>query len=114
MSPPSQEPPQPLTAAQVNAWMYRTSLKRRQLLLHGTDPASDVQEQAFQEMGELCLDALEEVRVVSEQLWEVSEAARFRSTEIVAESARLLAQYTSATESLILQIFSGKKDTEKR
>ena len=114
MSPPSQEPHQPLTTNQIVAWMHRASLKRRHLLLYGTDPASDVREQAFQEMGELCLDALEEVRVISEQLWDTSDAARIRSAEIITESARLLAQYPSVTESLILQIFSGRKDTEKR
>ena len=109
MSAPSQEPLQPLTLAQIDAWRHRASLKYRQLLLHGTDPARDVREQAFQEMGELCLDALEEVRVISTHLREESEAARIKAGDILAASARLLAQHTKVNESQILRIFTGEQ-----
>jgi hypothetical protein len=109
MSPPSQEPTQPLTAAQVDAWIHTTTIKRLQLHLHATEPCSSARAQAFWEMGELCKDAIEEVRVVSAQLRQESRAARSQSAEILAHSARLLARYTTSAESQLLQIFTGKK-----
>jgi hypothetical protein len=109
MSPPSQEPVQPLILTQIHAWRHCASLKHRHLLLHGMDPARDVREQAFQEMGELCLDALEKVRVLSEQLSEMSEAARIQSTQLLARAPQLMAHPTSMVESQLLQIFKGEQ-----
>jgi hypothetical protein len=116
MSPPSQQPEQPLTAAQIDAWIHRASLKRRQLLLHGngTEPSRSVRVQAFLEMATLCLDAIEETRMVSAQLREESEAARFQSAEILAEAARLLAQCTSKTESQLLDILRGAQSQQQK
>jgi hypothetical protein len=63
-------------------------------------------------MGTLCLDALEEVRIISAQLREESQAARLKSAEIIAESARFLAQHTPMTESQLLRLFKGDQKQE--
>jgi primosomal protein N'' len=106
MSPPSQDPSQLSPDAEISAWIHTATLKCMQLQLHAEDSASDVREQAFQEMGELCQAAIEEVRMVSTQLHEESVAARHRSAELLAESVRLLARYTALSESQLLRIFT--------
>jgi hypothetical protein len=107
MSTPSHKPAQPLTAAQFDAWVCQASMHRRQILSNMMAPPRQLQPQAFLDMSTLCLDALEEVRVISAQLREASKSARIQSMEIIAESAQLLAQYTVLTESQLLQIFKG-------
>jgi hypothetical protein len=112
MSVPAQEPEQPLTAAQVDEWVRNATLKRLELHLRATESFSGARAQAFWEMSKLCKDAIEEVHVVSVQLRQESQVARGRSADILADSARLLAPYTTSAESQLLQIFKGNKHNE--
>jgi hypothetical protein len=112
MTLPSQ-PPRPITAVQVKEWVATMTVKRLQTCLRATEPRRDARLEAFGDMGELCLEAIEEVRVISAQLCEESQAARLRAAETVAESSRLLAQYTPETESQLLRVFhSGPRPGE--
>jgi hypothetical protein len=108
MSTPSHEPQQPLTAAQLEAWVHSASRKHWQLYLQGIEPLSNPRrDEAFMAISNLLREAIEKVRVVSAQLREERQAARFQSAEILAESARLLAQHTPMPESQLLQMFKG-------
>jgi hypothetical protein len=103
MSTPSHEPQQPLTAAQIEAWVLSASRKHLQLYLQGIEPLYNPRrDESFMEISNLLREALEEVRVVSAQLREESQAVRFRSAEILAKSALLLTQHPSMTESQLL------------
>jgi hypothetical protein len=90
MSLPAHDPAQPRTMAQMHAWMHRASLKRRQLLLHGTASSQHTREQAFFDMGTLCLDALEAIRVLRAQLRKKSQTTRSRSAALHADAVRLI------------------------
>jgi predicted lipoprotein len=106
MSTPANEPQKPLTAAQIEAWLSATSFTHMQLYLQGIEPLYTARrDECFLEMSALLREAIEEVRVISAQLREESQAARLRATETVAHSVRLLAHDTPATESQLLRIF---------
>jgi hypothetical protein len=96
----------PLTHAQVEQWIYTTTRKHADLHRQLLEPVHHTErEKVFLEMSRLLQDAIEEVRVISAQLQEESQAAQTRSAHIVAESAPLLAKYTPETESQFLRLF---------
>jgi hypothetical protein len=96
----------PLTTDQVEQWIYTTTGKRADLYQQLFEPSHPSErEAAFLEISQLLDGAIEEVRVLSAQLREESQAARQRSADLVAESTHLLDKYTASTESQIFRLF---------
>jgi hypothetical protein len=110
MSQSSQEPVRPLTLTQVEAWIDTATRKRLQLHLHATAPLNSLERaQAFWDMGQLCQEAIEEVRVLSAQLRQERQTAHGRAADMRAASAPLLARDPTTTESQLLHIFKGEQ-----
>lgn len=90
MSTPANEPQQPLTAAQIDAWLSATSLKHMQLYLQGIEPLYNTRrDECFLEMSALLRETIEEVRVVSASLREESTALRAHASELREHSTEL-------------------------
>src|SRR5262249_11498418 len=84
------EPAQPITIEQVEAWLCATKRKRLDLHLQATEPwSSRRRHEAFMAMSELLKEAIEEVRVMSESLQEKSRALRAHSVEVREHAAHL-------------------------
>jgi hypothetical protein len=94
-------PQKRLTVQDVDAWLLTTA-ERYAAIHRKATPLEDQRQllNAFADMGLLSLEAFEEVRVVSEQLREESQATRSKTIALVDHHAQLLEQSTAAMERL--------------
>jgi hypothetical protein len=127
MSTRPHDPQRSVTVQDVDAWLHAARERRAQLHLQATSPCnSDERQEAFTAMSALLLEALEEVRVVSEAMRERSQAACNEATDLRAHATQLvacgtalmarLAQFASPSpqaiqeaESQLLKLFKGEK-----
>ena len=82
-----------MTAQDMDAWLLATA--ERHAAIHGkaAQPGNGAHLlEAFADMSVLCLEACEEVRVVSEQLREARQATRSQSRALREHYAQLLAR----------------------
>jgi hypothetical protein len=101
MSTHANGPQKPVTAQEVDAWLLAAQEKRAALHVKAAGPwYSDQRQEAFTEMSDLLLQALEEVRVVSESLREEGQAVRSQTIALRDHYAQLLEQSTAAMERL--------------
>jgi hypothetical protein len=96
MSTPAQESPQPLTAADVEQWMCM--IDERRFHLYPKLVGTPAQVEVFWEMADLLQEAIEEVRVISAQSREESQAIRAKGQALRDHSAQLLERSTAAME----------------
>jgi hypothetical protein len=94
-------PQKPVTAQDVDAWLLAAQERRAALHVKAAGPCySDQRQEAFTELSDLLLQALEEVRVVSESLRAEGQAIRSKTIALQDHSAQLLEQSTAAMERL--------------
>ena len=94
-------PQKSVTAQEVDAWLLAAAERRAALHLKAAYPwHSHHLHEAFTDISALLLEAFEEVRVVSEQLREESQAARSTSIDLRDHYAQLLEQSVAAMERL--------------
>ena len=93
------DPKKPLTAQDIDAWVLAAKERRAALHLKAASPWHTYHlHEAFTEMSALLHDALEEVRVASEQLWERSQAARQQAADLQEDCRRLRERGRTLTE----------------
>src|SRR5262245_55343198 len=101
MTTPPDGPQQSFTAHDIDAWLLATAEKHAAIHLQAPHPwHGHPLQDAFTDMSVLFLEASEEVRVVSDQLREESQAARSTSSALGRHYARLLEQSVAAMERL--------------
>ena len=101
MAIPTDGPQKSVTVQEVDAWLFAAQERRAALHVKAAGPCfSDQRQEVFAEMSDLLLQALEEVRVVSESLREESQAARSQTRALRDHYAQLLEQSTAAMERL--------------
>ena len=101
MSSPSNNPKQSLTSSDINAWLLAAAERRAALHRKAASPwPSHYLQDVLTEMSALLQEACEEVRVVSAQSREESQAVRAKGHSLCERSAHLLAQSTAARERL--------------
>jgi signal transduction histidine kinase len=92
-------PQKSFTAQEVDAWLLAAQEQRARLHLQAAQPwPSLARHEAFTEMSALLQEALEEVRVVSAQLREHSQATLAKVADLQERSARLIAQGATCRE----------------
>ena len=90
-----------ITSQEVDTWLLATAERHTAIHLNAAPPwNSHHLHEAFADMSVLFLEAFEEVRVVSEQLREESQATRSRSITLQEHHAQLLEQSVAAMERL--------------
>ena len=101
MSTSSNGPQQSFTTQDVDVWLLAAAEKHAAIHLKAAHPRNEHGlHEAFTDMSVLLLEAFEEVRVVSEQLREESQAARSTSIALRDHYAQLLEQSVAAMERL--------------
>lgn len=101
MSISSNGPQQSLTTQDVGVWLLAAAEKHAAIHLKAAHPWNGQGlHEAFTDMSVLFLEAFEEVRVVSAQLREESQAARSQSIVLRDHYAQLLDQSVAAMERL--------------
>jgi hypothetical protein len=94
-------PQKSFTAQEIDAWLLATAERHAAIHLKAAHPWNEHHlHEAFADMSVLFLEAFEEVRVVSEQLHEESQATRSKSRALRDHYAQLLEQSTAAMEHL--------------
>src|SRR5215468_8340460 len=90
-----------ITSQEVDTWLLATAERHAAIHLNAAPPwNSHHLHEAFADMSVLFLEAFEEVRVVSEQVREESQATRSQSRTLQAHCAQLLAQSAAAMKRL--------------
>ena len=93
--------PQSLTPQDIDAWLLAAAERRAALHIKAASPwPSHYLQDVVTEMSDLLGEALEEVRVVSAQSREESQAVRAKGQALCERSARLLAQSAAARKRL--------------
>ena len=93
------DPPQPLTAQDVDAWLLAAQERRAKLHLDAAGPWTSTQRQeAFAAMSVLLMETFEEIRVVSAQLREENRAILAKATDLQERSAKLIERGTRVRE----------------
>jgi len=101
MSTSANGPQQSFTTQDVDVWLLAAAEKHAAIHLKAAHPRNEHGlHEAFTDMSVLLLKAFEEVRVVSAQLREESQAARSRSIALRDHHAQLLDQSVAAMERL--------------
>jgi len=91
--------PQSLTPQDIDAWLLAAAERRAALHIKAASPwPSHYLQDVLTEMSDLLQEALEEVRVMSAQSREESQAVRAKGHALRARAARLLEQSTAALE----------------
>jgi len=99
MTTPSNGPQ--ITSQEVNAWLLEVAERHADIHIKAANSWNGPHfHEAFVDMSVLFLDAFEEVRIVSTQLREESQATRSRSIALQEHSAQLREQSTAALERL--------------
>jgi len=90
-----------ITTQDVDTWVLATAERYAAIHLNAAHPChGHPLQEAFVDMSVLFLEAFEEVRVVSAQLRQESQATRSQSRDLRAHHAQLLAQSTVAMKRL--------------
>ena len=90
-----------ITSQEVDTWLLATAERHAAIHLNAAPPwNSHHLHEAFADMSVLFLEAFEEVRVMSEQLREDSQATRSQSRTLQARCAQLLEQSAASMQCL--------------
>ena len=90
-----------MSTQDIDAWMLATAERHAAIHRKAAQPGPGQHlHEAFTDMSVLFLEAFEEVRVVSEQVREASQATRSQSRTLHVHCAQLLAQSAAAMQRL--------------